>query len=211
MNKGLPAMRRLALTTALLCGALFALTGCLSTFHILPEPQNGQVQVFQADREAVWAALIRLLENRNIQIVELNRDQGSLRTDFIYFRPMDFGEKVLEGAMMMGEYVDVQGGRYRLTVQVTPADAATSVRVEAELQRLEKRAGETAPIEPSFSLDSSASRGYVVGVPQPSNGVIERHFLREMEQEVAGKGASAPADTDRLSNEDGYNQSGSGY
>jgi len=195
-------MHRQAILTIALCGALFALTGCLSTFHILPASQDANVQVLQADRETVWAALLRLLDRRNIQIIEARRDQGWLRTDFIYFRPMDFGEKVLEGTMVMGNYVDVQGGRYRLTIRLTAAGAATSVRVDTELQRLEKQPGEGPPVEPSFSLDSSANRGYVVGVPQPSNGVIERRFLQEMEQEIAGKDASdAPAAADRPSNQ----------
>jgi len=185
---------RTALTAVIFWGALVALTGCLSTVHLGGESTDGRVRVLRADRETVWSALLRVLDERNIQLLESDRDRGWLHTDFIYFRPMAFGEPVLAGKMMMGDYVDVEGGRYRLTVQLTAAGAATSVRVEAEVQRLEKRTG-APPVEPSFSLDASASRGYVVGVPQPSNGVIERRFLADVEEAVAGSGA--PRETPR--------------
>jgi len=177
-------MRRSALTAVIVCGALWSLNGCLSTVQNDGESKPGRVQVLEADRATVWTALVQLLDTRNIQLLESDHNRGWLRTDFIYFRPMAFGEPVLAGKKMMGDYVDVEGGRYRLTVQLTASGAATSVRVDVELQRLEKHPG-TPPVEPSFSLDSSASRGYVIGVPQPSNGVIERHFLDDLKQAVS--------------------------
>jgi hypothetical protein len=173
-------------TIGLFCWAVSLLAGCLTTIHINAVQPNTQVRVLPADRERVWAALLELLDERNIQIVDSNHDQGWVRTDFVYFLPMDFGEPVLAGRMILGNYLDVQGGRYRLTIQLTPAGSRTSVQVTADVQRLEQHAAGTPPAEPSFSLDSPTQRNYLVQVPQPSNGVIERHFLVDVERAIGG-------------------------
>ncbi|MBI3622008.1 MAG: outer membrane protein assembly factor BamC [Nitrospirae bacterium] len=185
-------MPRRLFTIALLCWFISQAAGCLTTVHINPAQPPAQVRLVPADREQVWAVLLGLLEERNIQIVDSNKAQGWVRTDFIYFRPMDFGEPVLTGRMMMGQYLDVQGGRYRLLIQLAPAGPATSVRVVADVQRLEQRVAEAPQAEPSFSLDAPAQqKHYLVQVPQPSNGVIERHFLVEVEAAV-GVGNAPP-------------------
>jgi hypothetical protein len=190
-------MDRRALKAVILCCAVSLLPGCLTTVHIDAAQPNARVRLLQADQETVWTALLQLLEARNIRIIGMNRDRGWLQTDFVYFRPMDFGEPVLAGKMIMGNYLDVQGGRYRLVIQLVAAGAATSVRVEANVERLEQRVAQAPPIEPSFSLDAPMRRNYLVQVPQPSNGVIERHFLGEMEQAVTDMGTSP--DPPRLS------------
>ncbi|HUJ78700.1 MAG TPA: hypothetical protein VLY45_00130 [Nitrospiria bacterium] len=179
-------MHRLVVTGAICAGALLSLPGCLTTAGIDGDSRSGRVEVMNADRATVWASLVQQLDARNVQLLEVDRDRWWLRTDFIYFRPMEFGEPVLAGKKVMGDYVDVVGGRYRLIVQLSEAGSGTSVRVSTELQRLEKRPG-TPQVEPSFSLDASAGRGYVIGVPQPSNGVIERHFLGELKAAVGAE------------------------
>ena len=188
-------MRHPAWTAVILCGALLSSAGCQTAGRINETSKPDHVMLLEADRATVWNALVQLLNDRNIQILESDRDRGWLRTDYVYFHPEAFGEPVLTGKTIMGTYVDVEGGRYRLTIQLAESGAATSVHVETELQRLEKRRG-APPVEPSFSLDSSAGRGYVIGVPQPSNGVIERHFLDDLKQTVAdelrGPAPSAP-------------------
>jgi hypothetical protein len=179
-------MRHPAWTAVILCGALLSSAGCQTAGQINETSKPDHIMLLEADRATVWNTLVQLLNARNIQILESERDRGWLRTDYVYFHPMAFGEPVLTGTTVMGKYVDVEGGRYRLSVQLTEAGEATSVRVEVELQRLEKRPG-APPVEPSFSLDSSAGRGYVIGVPQLSNGVIERHFLDDLKQAVTGE------------------------
>lgn len=198
-------MHRRVFTVVLFCWAVSLLAGCLTTIHITAAQPDTQVRVLPADRERVWTALLALLDERNIQILDSDHDQGWVRTDFVYFLPMAFGEPVLAGKMILGNYLDVQGGRYRLTIQLTPAGSMTSVHVVADVQRLEQRASGPPPAEPSFSLDAPAQRNYLVQVPQPSNGVIERRFLVDVEQAIGG--GDPPPVPPRLLNRANLNRS----
>jgi hypothetical protein len=190
MSKESPVVQRRVLHAAILFCTLPVLAGCLiTTVHVAPAPPHANERWLHAERETVWATLLQILDAQDIQILESDRNRGWLRTDFVYFRPMEFGEPVLDGTMIMGNYLTVKGGRYRLTIRLTTDGKATLVRVEAEVERLEARTngGETSA-EPSFSLDVGARRHSLVLAPQPSNGVIERRFLTNLEEKLVGSG-----------------------
>jgi hypothetical protein len=114
-------------------------------------------------------------------ILAVEKKRGVLQTDFVYFNPMDFGVPILEGEQFLGSYLDVKGGRYRLTVRIKGQDGTTSVDIDTQLERLEARRDQTPTNEPSYSLDFPARRDYLVRVPQPSNGVIEAQLFQELE------------------------------
>jgi hypothetical protein len=190
MRKAFPAVRRRALNAVILCSILPVVAGCLiTTIHVAAAPPHAGERLLQADRDTVWTALLQVAEAQDIRILESDSDRGWLRTDFVYFRPMEFGEPVLDGTTLLGNYINVKGGRYRLTVRLTADGEATRVHVEAEVERLEASTEGKTSAEPSFSLDAETRRRSLVKAPQRSNGVIERRFLADLEKTIAGGGA----------------------
>ena len=173
--------------TTLLSGLI--LCGCLiSSIRLTPAPAPERTRHLSADADTTWTALLEVLDRRNLQMTAMKKERGWLLTDFAYFPPMAFGEPVLEGTLMMGSYLDVRGGRYRVTIHVKAEGADTAVTIETTLERLEERPSPSILPEPSFSLDAPAARqGYLVVVPQPSNGVIERQLFGELEQTLAAR------------------------
>ena len=168
--------------------ALSVLPGCIvSSVHVNPAPPAATTRLLPADPEATWAALLRVVEAKNVPILGMAKERGWLQTDYVYFRPMDFDVPVLDGTMLMGAYLDVKGGRYRLSVRISGEASGTSVRIDTQLQRLEERRNATSPAEPSYSLDAPVRRGYLVSIAQPSNGVIEARILDELEAVLSGR------------------------
>jgi hypothetical protein len=169
--------------------AAHALAGCVSIIQLSPAPPSAKSRLLPVDQETAWTALLQVIEQREIPILESEKKRGWLQTDFVYFRPMDFGVPILEGALFMGSYLDVTGGRYRLAVRIKSQGRATSVNIDTQLERLEKRQNQNPQTEPSYSFDSPIRRGYLVRVPQPSNGVIEERLFRELEVALAERQA----------------------
>ncbi len=172
---------------ALLSGML--LCGCLiSSIWLTPAPESARTRRLAADVDTTWTAVIEVLVQRDLQIAAMKKERGWISTDFAYFPPMEFGEPVLEGKLMLGSYLDVRGGRYRVTIHVKPDGAETAVTIDTTLERLEERPSPSTAPEPSFTLDlPAARRGYLVPVSQPSNGVIERQLFQELEQTLAAQ------------------------
>jgi hypothetical protein len=190
MRKESSVVRRRILKAVIFVCTLPVLVGCLiTTVHVAAAPPHAGERLLQADRDTVWAALLHVLEAQEIRILESDRDRGWLHTEFVYFRPMEFGEPVLDGTIMLGDYLTVKGGRYRLTIRLTADGAATLVRVEAAVERLEARTEGETPAEQSFSLDAETRRHSLIQAAQTSNGVIERRFLADLQEAVAGSGA----------------------
>ncbi|MEW6325616.1 MAG: hypothetical protein AB1515_09555 [Nitrospirota bacterium] len=170
----------------LLILAIPTLAGCLvSTVRLSPAPPSARTRLLQTDPATAWTVLLEVVERRNLPILALKQERGWLETDFTYFHPMEFGVPILDGTLLMGSYLDVKGGRYRLFCKIAGEGAYTSVSIDARIERLEARHGAAPLAEPSYSLDAPARRDYLVRVPQPSNGVIEELLFKELESSLA--------------------------
>ena len=172
--------------------AVHSLAGCVTIVQLSPAPSSAKNRLLPVDPETAWAALLQVIEQREIPILESEKKRGWLQTDFVYFRPMDFGVPILQGALFMGSYLDVKGGRYRLAVRIKSQGGATSVNIDTQLERLEERRDRSPQTETSYSFDSPIRRGYLVRVPQPSNGVIEERLFQELEVALAQRQAAPP-------------------
>ncbi len=177
----------------LLFPAVCALAGCLvSTVQLTPAPPSARTRLMETDPATAWTALLQVLEQRNLSILSMKKERGWVQTDYVYFHPMEFGVPILEGTLLMGSYMDVKGGRYRVLGRVIGEAPRTSVSIEAQIERLEARRSDASRAERSYSIDAPARREFLVRVAQPSNGVIEELLFKEIAATLAGWPAESP-------------------
>ena len=153
----------------LLCFLIFAVSGIFCGEEpraFVPVMPSQKVHRFARDFETVWGALVTILEFKDIDIEAIDKEKGSIITDFIPIDPKsDFGKSAIFPEK--GERI-IDKAKYDMTIVVTSVDDnQTSVEIIVNLSKY------------SRSLMS-----YYSWKDQLSSGFIEQQLFEELERMV---------------------------
>lgn len=152
-----------------LCCLIFAVSGIFCGEEprgFVPVMPSQKVHRFARDFETVWGALVTILEIKDIDIETVDKEKGSIITDFI---PIDVKSDFGKSAIFpeKGERI-IDKAKYDMTIVVTSVDDnQTSVEIIVHLSKY------------SRSLMS-----YYSWKDQLSSGFIEQQFFEELERMV---------------------------
>ena len=132
----------------------------------VPVMPSQKIHRYSRDFETVWGALVTILEIKDIDIDVIDKEQGSIITDFIPFDPKsEFGRSAIfpeEGERIIDK------AKYDMTIVVKPVDEdQTSIEVIVHLSKY-----------------SRSMMSYYSWKDQLSSGFIEQQLFEEIDKMV---------------------------
>jgi hypothetical protein len=132
----------------------------------IPVMPSQRVQQFARDFETVWGALVTILEIKDIDIEAIDKEKGSIITDYIPFDPKsEFGRSATfpeKGERMIDK------AKYDMVIAVKPlGEDQTSVELIVHLSKY-----------------SRSMMSYYSWKDQLSSGFIEKQLFEELEKMV---------------------------
>lgn len=135
----------------------------------VPVTPDQKIRTFSHSYDAVWSRLIAYLEKQDIDIKSIDKESGSIITDFIPIDPKSpLGEAVIFPEK--GERI-IESAKYDMVIGVKKVDEKkTSVQVDVHLSKYSR------PLMTYYSWK-----------PQLSNGYIEKKLFEELEKTLKAK------------------------
>lgn len=146
-----------------------------------PESRKGAVakeqeKVFYSDMEKSWKIVVQSLTELNVPILNSNKSDGLMVTDYVPIGEKVFGEKVL----YKGFAERVETGRYKLNISLSAfEDGKVKVSVRPTIEKYVQYP-HSSSMKPEWK-------------PQESNGVIERGIFKAMAAKAESEGVTVKA------------------